>query len=185
MSNVTQNQIIAIVVLVLAVAAIVIFYLRTQKSRRLRERFGPEYDRAVTEAGSGRGEAVLEKREKRVRKYEIRPLAPDVRDRYIQQWRLVQARFVDEPQRAVGQADQLLGEVMAARGYPVADFEQQAEDLSVHHGRVIEHYRAGHAIALRHARGEATTEDMRQALIHYRELFQELVQEPAAATAAR
>jgi len=91
---------------------------------------------------------------------------------------------VDDPNGAVGEADRMLGEVMAARGYPVADFEQQAADLSVNHARVIEHYRAGHAIALRHARGQASTEDLRQALIHYRQLFQELVQEPAGASAA-
>ena len=178
----TQNQVIAIVVGVLVVIAVALFYLRTRKSRRLRERFGPEYDRAVSEAGSSRAEARLEKIEKRVRKYEIRPLEAAARERYLEQWRAVQARFVDDPDRAVGEADRLLGEVMAARGYPVADFEQQAADLSVHHARVIEHYRAGHAIALRHAHGQAGTEDLRQALIHYRELFQELVEEPAAAT---
>ena len=184
----TQNQVIAIIVVVLAVAAVLLFYLRTQKSKRLRERFGPEYDRAVSEAGSGRGEARLEKIEKRVRKYDIHPLDAGVRERYLDQWRVVQARFVDDPDGTVGEADRLLGEAMAARGYPMADFEQQAADLSVNHARVIEHYRAGHAIALRHAQGQASTEDLRQALIHYRELFQELVQEPAhesAATATR
>lgn len=180
-----QNQIIAIAVVTLAVAAVVVIYLRTQRSKRLRERFGPEYDRAVSETGSGRGESMLEKRERRVKRYDIRPLEPAVRDRYIKQWRLIQARFVDEPERSVGQADQLLGDVMAARGYPVADFEQQAADLSVHHARVVDHYRAGHEIAVRHARGQASTEDLRQALIHYRELFQELVQEAASVAAGR
>jgi len=179
----TQNQVIAIIVAVLAVLAVAVFYLRTQKSRRLRERFGPEYERAVSEAGGSRAEARLEKIEKRVRKYDIHPLDAAARERYLEQWRVVQARFVDDPNGTVGEADRLLGEVMAARGYPVADFEQQAADLSVNHARVIEHYRAGHAIALRHARGQASTEDLRQALIHYRELFQELVQEPAGASA--
>lgn len=180
----TQNQIIAIIVVVLAVAAVALFYLRTQKSRRLRERFGPEYERAVSEAGSTRAEAKLEKIEKRVRKYEIHPLDAAARERYLDQWRAVQARFVDNPDGTVGEADRLLGEVMTARGYPVADFEQQAADLSVNHARVIEHYRAGHEIAVRHARGQASTEDLRQALIHYRELFQELVHEPVSASAA-
>jgi transposase len=180
----TQNQIIAIIVVVLAVAAVVLFYLRTQKSKRLRERFGPEYERAVSEAGSLRGEAKLEKLEKRVKKYDVHPLDAASRDRYIEQWKLVQARFVDDPRGTVGEADQLLGEVMAARGYPVADFEQQAADLSVNHAAVIEHYRAGHAIAVRHARGQASTEDLRQALIHYRELFRELVEEPARVSTA-
>ena len=136
----TQNQIIAIIVAVLAVVAVALFYLRTQRSRKLRERFGPEYERAVSETGSARAEAKLEKIEKRVRKYDIHPLSEADRGRYLEQWRAVQARFVDDPNRAVGEADRLLGEVMAARGYPVADFEQQAADLSVNHARVIEHY---------------------------------------------
>jgi hypothetical protein len=180
----TQNQVIAIIVAVLAVVAVVVFYLKTQRSRRLRERFGPEYDRAVSEAGSIRAESRLEKLERRVNKYNIRALEPSARDRYVQEWRLVQARFVDDPNNAVGAADRLLGEVMAARGYPVADFEQQADDLSVNHPLVIEHYRAGHTIAVRHAQGHATTEELRQALIHYRALFDELVDERTRAAVA-
>jgi hypothetical protein len=180
----TQNQVIAIIVAVLAVVAVVLLYLKTQRSRRLRERFGPEYDRAVSKAGSLRAESRLEKLERRVNQYNIRALEPSARDRYVQEWRLVQARFVDDPNNAVGAADRLLGEVMAARGYPVADFEQQADDLSVTHPLVIEHYRAGHAIAVRHAQGHATTEDLRQALIHYRALFDELVDERTRAAVA-
>jgi len=182
--DMTQNQSIAIIVAVLAVVAVVLFYLRTQKSRRLRERFGPEYERAVSEAGSARGEAKLEKLEKRVKRYDIHPLEAAARDRYIEQWRLVQAKFVDDPNATVDEADRLLGEVMAARGYPAADFEQQAADLSVNHALVIEHYRAGHAIAVRHARGQASTEDLRQALVNYRALFQELVDESARVSTA-
>ena len=180
----TQNQLIAIIVAVLAVVAVAFLYLRTQKSRRLRERFGPEYERAVSEAGSARGEAKLEKIEQRVKKYHIHPLEAAARDRYIEQWRVVQARFVDDPDATLDEADRLLGEVMAARGYPVADFEQQAADLSVNHPLVIEHYRAGHAIAVRHARGQTSTEDLRQALVSYRALFRELVDEPARVSAA-
>jgi len=175
----TQNQVIAIIVAVLAVVAIVLFYLKTQRSRRLRERFGPEYERAVSEAGSLRAKSRLEKLERRVNTYNIRALEPSTRDRYVQEWRLVQARFVDDPNNAVGAADRLLGEVMAARGYPVADFEQQADDLSVNYPLVIAHYRAGHTIAVRHAQGHATTEELRQALIHYRALFDELVDQRA------
>jgi hypothetical protein len=182
--DMTQNQIIAIIVAVLAVAVVLLFYLRTQRSRRLRERFGPEYDRAVSEAGSLRGEARLQEREKRVTKYNIRPLAPAARDGYLGRWRVVQSRFVDDPDDAVREADQLLGQVMAARGYPVADFEQQADDLSVNHPLVIEHYRAGHSIALRHAHGQASTEDLRQALIHYWALFNELAEDAVRADAA-
>jgi hypothetical protein len=180
----TQNQVIAIIIAVLAAVAVVLFYLRTQKSRRLREHFGPEYDRAVSEAGSARGEAKLEKLEKRVKQYDIHPLGAAARDRYIEQWRVVQARFVDDPNATIDEADRLLGEAMAARGYPVADFEQQAADLSVNHPLVIEHYRAGHTIAVRHAQGHATTEDLRQALIHYRALFDELVDERTRAAVA-
>ena len=180
----TQNQIITIVVAAFVFVAVVLFYLKTQRSRRLRERFGPEYDRAVSETGSVRAESRLEKLERRVKNYNLRPLEPSARDRYVQEWRLVQARFVDDPNNAMGAADRLLGEVMAARGYPVADFEQQADDLSVNHPLVIEHYRAGHAIAVRHAQGHATTEDLRQALIHYRALFDELVDEHARAAVA-
>lgn len=182
--DMTQNQLIAIIVAVLAVVAVALLYLRTQKSRRLRERFGPEYERAVSEAGSARGEAKLEKIEQRVKKYHIHPLEAAARDRYIEQWRVVQARFVDDPDATLDEADRLLGEVMAARGYPVADFEQQAADLSVNHPLVIEHYRAGHAIAVRHARGQTSTEDLRQALVSYRALFRELVDEPARVSAA-
>src|SRR5262249_51717881 len=120
----TQNQIVAIIVAVLAALAIALFYLRTQRSKRLRERFGPEYDRAVSEAGSVRGESRLERIEKRVKKYEIHPLDAAAREHYVEQWRVVQARFVDDPDGTVGEADRLLNELMAARGYPVADFEQ-------------------------------------------------------------
>lgn len=182
--DMTQNQLIAIIVAVLALVAVVVFFLKTQKSKRLRERFGPEYDRAVSEAGSARGEAKLEKLEKRVKKYDIHPLEAATRDRYIERWRLVQARFVDDPNATVDEADRLLSEVMAARGYPMADFEQQAADLSVNYPLVVDHYRAGHAIAVRHARGQTSTEDLRQALVNYRALFLELVEEPARVSTA-
>lgn len=180
----TPNQVIAAFVVVLVVAAVVLFYMRTQKSRRLREHFGPEYERAVNEVGSARAENILENREKRVKKFDIHPLEPSARHRFVEQWRLVQARFVDDPHGTIGDADRLLGHVMVARGYPVADFEQQAADLSVNHPRVTEHYRAGHAIAVRHAQGQASTEDLRQALIHYRNLFEELIEEPAGVSTA-
>src|SRR5215831_1290403 len=180
----TPNQVIAAFAVALVVAAVIVFYLRTQKSRRLREHFGPEYDRAAKEAGNARAETILENREKRVKEFDIRPLEPTTRRRFVEQWRLVQARFVDDPHGTIGDADRLLGEVMVARGYPIADFEQQAADLSVNYPRVIEHYRAGHAIAVRHAKGQASTEDLRQALIHYRELFEELIEERTAVSTA-
>src|SRR5215468_4850640 len=114
----TPNQVIAAFAVALVAAAVILFYLRTQKSRKLRERFGPEYDRAVNEAGNARAETILENREKRVKKFDIRPLEPTARRRFVDEWRLVQARFVDDPHGTISDADRLLGEVMVARGYP-------------------------------------------------------------------
>jgi hypothetical protein len=178
----SQTQLVAVVVAVIALATIVIFYLRTQRSKRLRERFGPEYNRAIETSGNAaRGEARLAQLERRVEKFHIKPLEPAARERFVGSWRAMQGKFVDDPNHVVGEADQLVGDVLAARGYPVADFEQQAADLSVNHPLVIEHYRAGHEIAVRHRQGKASTEDLRQALIHYRKLFDELVGEPERA----
>ena len=166
--------------ILLAVVAIVIvagiFLLQRRRSEHLRSRFGPEYEHEVEQTGSrSKAEAELARREKRVEKLTIIPLAPAKRDEFAQRWTDIQAKFVDEPPRAVAYADALLAEVMSARGYPVGDFEQRAGDISVDHPRVVEHYRAGHEIAVRHERGEASTEELRQAMIHYRALFEELV----------
>lgn len=162
------------IVAILVIVAIVIS--RRRRSEHLKERFGKEYDRAVDAKGDrGKAEADLASREKRVEKLHIRPLDAAERKQFIERWTEVQARFVDDPPRAVAFADALLGEVMKARGYPVSDFNQRAGDISVDHPNVVEHYRAGHEIALRHERGEATTEEMRQAMIHYRALFDDLV----------
>jgi len=165
------------VILVLAIAAAV--YWQFDRSRRLRAKYGAEYSRTVDEAGGRRqAEAELHAREKRVHALDIRPLSSADRGRYDDAWRRVQAEFVDDPKAAITDADRLLGEIMHARGYPVADFEQRAADLSVEHADVVENYRTAHAIAEAHARGEADTEDLRQAMIHYRELFEDLVGEP-------
>lgn len=172
---------IAILVVVIVVLAGVVAFLlwRNNARRRLRSRFGPEYERAVQETGSRRAaEERLQRREARVRSYSIHPLSPEHRARFTAEWRAVQAEFVDDPRRAVSEADQLLGEVMAARGYPVLEFEQQAADLSVDYPEVVQNYRAGHDIALRHAEGRAGTEELRQAMVHYRALFDELAAEP-------
>jgi hypothetical protein len=169
---------ISIVVVVAILAVVAFFLLRKRQSEQLRTRFGPEYDRTVKETGDrSRAEAALKEREQRVERLNIRPLTEEDAVRYRESWGKVQARFVDEPKGAVMEADQLLGDVMSKRGYPVGDFEQRAADISVEHPRVVEHYRAGHDIALRHARGQASTEDLRQAMIHYRTLFTELVGE--------
>lgn len=165
------------VIVVVAIAAVAVW--QAQKSRRLQHRFGAEYSRTVEDSGSRRrAEAELAAREKRVRAMEIRPLSNADRARFVEAWRRVQAEFVDNPKRAITGADRLLGEVMGTRGYPVEDFEQRSQDLSVDHPEVVGNYRTAHAIALAHERGRAGTEDLRQAMIHFRALFQELVEDP-------
>jgi FtsZ-interacting cell division protein ZipA len=174
-----------IIVAIVVVAALIIagaLWSRRRRSEHLKNKFGPEYDRAVEEKGGrSKAEADLAEREKRVEKLDIRPLEPEERRQFSQRWTDVQARFVDDPARAVAFADALLGEVMKARGYPVSDFEQRAGDISVDHPKVVEHYRTAHDIAERHGRGEASTEERRQAMIHYRALFDNLVGVQAAA----
>lgn len=175
----TSWVIVAIVVIVLVIVALL--WSRRRRSHHLRDHFGPEYDRAVEAAGGrSKAEADLAEREKRVKKLDIRPLEPDERRAFIDRWRDVQARFVDDPPRAVAFADALLGEVMRARGYPVSDFEQRVDDISVDHPIVVEHYRKAHDIAVRDEKGEAGTEDLRQAMIHYRTLFDNLIGVAAA-----
>jgi hypothetical protein len=157
---------------------------RKRRSERLRTQFGgSEYDRAVKEDGRRLAEAGLNERTARVESLNIRPLAQGDRSRFQELWRRVEARFVDGPGGAVTEADQLLGDVMSTRGYPVSDFEQRAADISVDHPLVLENYRTAHDIALRQRKGEANTEDLRQAMIHYRTLFEELVGEPELARA--
>lgn len=143
----------------------------------LRQKFGPEYDRAVLAHGSERkAESKLEDREKRVEKLKIRDLDPMERERYSRRWEALQSRFVDSPKGAVAEADDLVSSVMKTRGYPVSDFDQRAADVSVDHPRVVENYRSAHEIALRLGKDQATTEDLRTAMIHYRSLFEELMQ---------
>lgn len=183
MDNQTLLIVVGVVVLVLLVAAALFF--RNRRSKGLRSRFGPEYDRAVeARGGRGKAEADLHKLEKRVQKLDIRPLQPAERDRFVASWQEVQANFVDDPASAVNRADHLLGDVMGARGYPVGDFDQRAADVSVDHPHVVEHYRAAHDIAVRHRLGQSTTEDLRQAMIHYRSLFDELTADAVAPAAA-
>lgn len=171
--------IIVTVVIIAILIAAVWWYSMRQRSEKLRERFGPEYERTVAEKGDTRkAEDELTDRQKRVSQLDIRPLAADERGRFSDEWRAVQARFVDDPSSAVRDADALVGRVMEARGYPVGDFEQRSADVSVDHPTVLEHYRAAHEIALRHDQGQASTEDLRQAMVNYRALFAELLEEP-------
>jgi hypothetical protein len=171
------KTIVVVVVLIAVLAALAYVYVRKRRSAELRQHFGPEYDRAVREHGSERrAEAVLGEREKRVEKFRIRELGAEEREGFISQWRAVQARFVDDPKGAVSQADDLVIQVMQGRGYPMADFEQRAADISVDHPDVVDNYRAAHLIALRHRKGDATTEDLRNAMIYYRSLFEDLLE---------
>ena len=179
-------------VIALAAAVIVIvvvgawLYVRKQRgtTASLRQKFGPEYDRAVLTHGS-KAEAKLADREKRIDKLNIRDLDAMEHERYSRQWQAVQSRFVDSPKGAVAEADDLVSSVMTARGYPVVDFEQRAADISVDHPRVVENYRLGHQIAIRSGKEVATTEELRTAMIHYRSLFEELAQVPTPTLAER
>jgi FtsZ-interacting cell division protein ZipA len=168
--------------IVLAIAvAIVLFGLwtatRARRTRSLRDRFGREYERTVEHEGGRReAERELREREKRHEQLDLRPLAPEARERYLQEWEATQGRFVDDPTGAVRDADSLVQRVMKERGYPVDDFEQRAADISVEHPDLVEKYRTAHGIAQSSKRGEASTEDLRHSVRHYRALFVELLE---------
>jgi hypothetical protein len=148
-----------------------------RRTEELRKRFGPEYDRVINERGDARqAESELAARQKRVDRLDIQPIELAERERFIEAWRATQARFVDAPAEAIKDADRLVSEVMQARGYPVGDFEQRAADVSVDHPIVVENYRAARAIALANERGESGTEELRQAIVHYRALFEDLLE---------
>jgi hypothetical protein len=175
------NLIVLAAVVIVVVAGGAWLYVRQRRSTTadLQHKFGPEYQRAVQEHGSERkAEAKLADREKRVEKLNLRDLDPMEHERFSKQWNSVQSRFVDSPKGAVTEADDLVSSVMKTRGYPVSDFDQRAADISVDHPRVVENYRSAHQIALRVGKDQATTEDLRTAMIHYRSLFEELVQVP-------
>jgi len=181
--SVLDPKIIALLAgLIVLLAVVAWLYVRNRRSTTadMRNKFGPEYDRAVLTHGSERkAEAKLADREKRIEKLNIRDLDPTEHERFSKQWQAVQSRFVDSPKGAVAEADDLVSSVMKARGYPVSDFDQRAADISVDHPRVVENYRSAHEIALRVGKDQATTEELRTAMIHYRSLFEELVQVPA------
>ena len=175
--NTTAIVIVAALLLLALIAFGLFVFARRRRSKRLRTQFGPEYRHAVRQYGDERkAEAELAARDKRIRKLEIHPLAPEEQERFAYAWRKTQALFVDEPSKAIGEADGLVKKVMQTRGYPVGDFEQRAADISVDHPNLVTNYRVSHEIAARNKRGEATTEDLRKAMIHYRSLFEELVE---------
>jgi len=179
--NTIAFVILAIVIVAIALGAF--FYLRLRRSETLRKQFGPEYKRAIDQYGDQRkAEAELAEREKRVRKLDIRGLTTDEQNRFSDNWKKTQAHFVDAPSPAVSEADGLVKELMLARRYPVGEFEQRTADISVDHPNVVNNYRAAHEIAQRNKSGKATTEDLRQAMVHYRSLFEELLETAPATT---
>jgi hypothetical protein len=178
--NLMDPRLIALaagIIVIVAVGAWLYVRKRRGTTADLRQKFGPEYDRAVLAHGS-KAEAKLADREKRIEKLNIRDLDSMEHERYSKQWQALQSRFVDSPKGAIAEADDLVCSVMKVRGYPVADFDQRAADISVDHPRVVENYRLAHQIALRAGKEGASTEELRTAMIHYRSLFEELVQVP-------
>lgn len=184
-SEIGPMQVLVVVAVILLLSVGIAFWAFAAKRRtqRLQAQYGSaEYNRTVRAGGSRRqAESSLEKRAERVDNLHIRPLGPEDRARFIESWARVQARFVDGPGSAVTEADQLLGDVMSTRGYPMSDFEQRVADISVDHPQVLDNYRAAHQGALRQSRGEASTEDLRKSMIHFRTLFEDLVRETETA----
>jgi uncharacterized protein YifE (UPF0438 family) len=173
---VNTGLLIVIIVVVVIIALLAVIVVRRRRSEGLQTRFGAEYPRTVARAGDRRAaESQLAEREQRHRQLDIVELEPAARAHYLVAWRAAQGRFVDDPATAIREADTLVTKVLRDRGYPVEDFEQQADDISVEHPDVAENYRAAHALALANDQGLASTEDLRQAFVHYRSLFAELL----------
>ena len=173
----TRILIPALIIVAVMVVIAVALVARRRRSNQLKQRFGPEYDRTVVQqrGDSRRAEETLVEREKRVETFPLQALTPVDREAYAMEWATVQRRFVDDPSAAVGTADRLVSRVMTDRGYPMTDFDQRAADISVTYPQVVQNYRAAHDIVLRHTDGHATTEELRQAMVHYRSLFDELL----------
>jgi FtsZ-interacting cell division protein ZipA len=176
----TWGWVLIAVVAVAVIAVIAWGSTKQRRTRQLKSQFGPEYDRTVESAeNKGEAESELAARKERREQIQVRPLSSTARERYISQWHSVQAQFVDSPKAAVASADQLIQSVMADRGYPVDDFETRAADISVDHPQVVENYRQGHRLAEHSADGDGSTENLRQAMRHYRALFDELLESDA------
>ena len=175
-----QIGLIVLVAIIIVGGIVAWSAMQRRRTERLTERYGPEYQRTVETTGDQReAERELEARQKRVEGLEIRRLSNDERDEYLACWKETQARFVDDPPAAISEADGLVQDVMQARGYPMVDFEQRAADISVDHPHVVEEYRAAHAIAEKDVAGGVETEDLRQAMVHYRALFDDLLETDA------
>jgi len=175
-----ESPVVWVLIAAVLIGVLVWITMSRMRSRRLRQKFGPEYDRTIREQGNIRkAESALEARARRVANLHIRPLSPADAQRFDTAWRTVQTRFVDDPRGAVTEADRLVGDVMSTRGYPVGEFEQRVADISVDHPDVVMNYRAAREIAMSHAQGKASTEDLRQAMVHYRALFKDLLETAA------
>jgi hypothetical protein len=175
----SSEAVLVLILAVLLVVGVVWFAMRKRHTKELRDRFGPEYERTLRETGGqGQAESELDARQKRVEQLGIRPLSRDDQQRFADDWRATQAHFVDDPSAAIREADHHVGRLMETRGYPVGDFEQRAADISVNHPNVVTNYRAAHRIALSNDEGQASTENLRQAMVHYRALFVELLELP-------
>jgi hypothetical protein len=173
----TTASIVILVCAAIAIALVAWYFLHERRTKQLRSQFGPEYQQAIREyGGQAKAEDALSRRQKRMEKIHIRTLTPPEKERFAEQWQDVQSRFVDDPPASIREADSLVSGLLNARGYPMGEFEHRAEDISVDHPMVVKNYRAAHAIALRHEKGQASTEDLRQALVYYRELFDELLE---------
>ena len=178
----STGAIIGVVVAIVAALVILVIVLRPAMQRKkLRDRFGPEYDRAVTDSESRTAaEKELAEREHRHSEFDLKPLSPTAQDSYRRHWATVQAKFVDSPESAIADADRLVTDLMAERGYPTEGYEAQLSVLSVEHAKTLEHYRKAHDISERQEIGEASTEDLRTAMVHYRELFTDLLEHAGA-----
>lgn len=174
-----MKTLVIVIVLIVVIGALLVAGLmaRQRKQREgMQQQFGPEYDRTVEQAGDRRtAERELQERTRRHETLQIRPLDPASRENYAQQWRQTQEEFVDQPQAAVTQADVLVAQVMQERGYPAGSFDQQVRDVSVEHSSAVDEYRAAHRISTLNDSGEASTEQLREAMVHYRALFMELL----------
>jgi len=176
-SDLSTTTAVILILVIIALAAAAWYFLTRRRSEQLRSRFGPEYQRAVQEFGSqSRAEDALVKREKRMERLSLHPLSREDCDRFDRRWHELQARFVDDPAASIHDADVLISEVMQARGYPMTDFDRRAEDISVNHPKVVQNYRTAHEIAMHHEQGQASTEDLRHALVCYRDLFDDMLE---------
>ncbi|GGD66716.1 hypothetical protein [Croceicoccus mobilis] len=181
----TVNPLVWVIIAAAVIAALAIWYfISRNRTKRLRDRFGDEYDRTVETTGNtGKAEHELEERQRRVAALDIRPLTVAEHERFVHEWTEVKSIFVNSPAEAVLHADRTIGALMKARGFPVADFDQRHADLTVDHPEVARRYREGHDIAVRQGRDDVSTEDLRQAMIHYEALYDELIRDVDHATA--